>query len=129
MECSSALRLIEQVIFMPGWRLEAEDHTKRFEDAILLTIHYPARSTARADAEAGYPEEIVTYARFVVLAGDCDSDEDLWRVLMEKILLVLEHEAREYFRIKPTSWAPFHPHRRDGMRRWGNPATDLGFGL
>lgn len=129
MECESALRLIEQIVFMPGWRFEAEDHTKRFEDAVMLTIHYPARSTARAEAPDDYPNEINTYARFVILAGDCDDDEMLWRCIMEKILLVLEHEAREYFRIRPTFWAPYHPHRREGMKRWGNPATDLGFGL
>lgn len=38
---------------------------------------------------------------------------------MAHILMVIEeHEMREFLRIAPTYWAPFHPHHTDGIRRW-----------
>lgn len=128
MECNSAIRLVENLIFLPGWRLEVEDHTHRFEGAIRLNINYPARNTNRDQADGGYATEFNTAAAFVILAGDCNDDIDLYRKVMECILVVWEHECREALRVRGTNWAPFHPHHVDGMKRWGNPASDVGFG-
>jgi hypothetical protein len=63
------------------------------------------------------------------MLADCREDTDLYRKLAYAILEIEEHEMREYFRISPTFWAPFHPHQYDGMKRWGKYHEDLKFGL
>lgn len=128
MEISSAIRLIENLIYKPEWSFEAKDHSNRFEGAITLRIEYPAFQSERADAENGYPNAIRPYATFPIVVSDCD-DTGLYRLVLECIMQIEEHEAREFLRVKPTMWAPFHPHRVDGMRRFGTMQQDLRFGL
>lgn len=129
MECESACRLInEMIIYEPDWVITAEDHTKRFEGTIKVRIDYPARSTNRDQAEANYPLCIMTYAEFTIIAHECGDVTELYRQLLLRILLIHTHEAREFFRVRPTQWAPFHPHRVDGMKAWGDADSDLGFG-
>lgn len=133
MEIQSAIALVESLEYKPEWTFTAEDHSARFEGTIKVRIEYPARNSNRDQAEAGYPEEIQTYASFPLVIADCD-DESLYYKMMEAIVKIEEHEAREFLRIKPTHWAPFHPHRVDGMKRWqritGQPmVSDLQFGI
>ena len=134
MEAKSAIKLIHDVIYKPGWVFVARDHTGRFEDSITVRIEYPARNSNRDQAVAGYPKEINTYAEFPLVVKDC-TDEDLYAELLRMIMSIEEHEAREFLRVEPTQWAPFHPHRVDGMRRWAartgrtDLRADLQFGL
>ena len=129
MECESACRLINDlIIYEPNWKITATDHTNRFEGTIVIRIDYPARNTNRDQADGGYANPIMTYASFTIVAHECSDMTELYRQVLQRILLIHEHEAREYFRIHPTNWAPFHPHRLDGMKAWGNPASDLQFG-
>ncbi len=128
MMIQSAIDLINNIVYKPGWKFSVEDHTNRFEGAIKLRIDYPACNTDRDCAREGYQEQIETYAHFPVIVADCD-DEELWRRVLGCIAEIDEHERREAFRIKPTFWAPFHPHQIDGMARWGDPAGDLKFGI
>jgi hypothetical protein len=116
MEVSSAIALVEQVIYQPGWRFSATDHTNRFEGAICVRIDYPARDSKKEYAPA-YEKEILTYASFPLIVLDCD-EEALFASLVFAIEEINQHETREFFRVAPTFWAPFHPHRIDGMRRW-----------
>lgn len=127
MNVESALDLVNAIIYRPGWRISATDHTNRFEGSIKVRIDYPAQNTDREEAPE-YNRAIMTYATFPLIVLDCD-DIGLYRKIMEAILKIEEHEAREYFRVQPTLWAPFHPHRIDGMRRWGHPDEDLQFGI
>lgn len=129
MECESAVILVEQIILEPGWSITAEDHTKRFEGTIKIRVDYPARNTNRDQAESNFPERICTYATFTIVAHDCHDDIDLYRAVIGILLRIKEHEIREYFRVRPTNWAPFHPHRVDSMRRWGSMDYDLNFGI
>lgn len=133
MRISSALKLIGELQYKPGWKFTAEDHSNRFEGSITLRIDYPARNSNRDQAEAGYPEEITTYASFPMIVADCEDDELYFRIL-QLIGEIEMHEAREFLRIAPTMWAPFHPHKVDGMKRWaartgGNLEADLQFGI
>lgn len=128
METQSAIELISQLVYKPEWTFEAKDHCHRFEGAIALTITYPARESAREDAAEGYPHVNHPYATFPIqVHGMCA--EDLYRAILKIIGEIEMHEAREFLRVKPTYWAPFHPHQIDGMRRWGEPEKDLNFGL
>ncbi|MBM0256376.1 hypothetical protein [Micromonospora sp. 4G55] len=127
MEVKSALDLVNAIIYKPGWRISAEDHTRRFEGAIVVRIDYPARASERDEAP-DYEREINTYATFPLIVADCD-DVGIYRRIVDKLIAIETHEIREFFRIQPTRWAPFHPHRIDGMKRWGDPDGDLQFGI
>lgn len=138
MEVKTALRLIDNVVYKPGWKFTAEDHTKRFEGTIRVRVDYHAPETGRENAEQGYPEEIDTYAEFPIMVADITSDVCLYRRLLDAILRIEQHEAREALRVEPTFWAPFHPHAVGGMKAWAashnlaQPAeleADLSFGI
>lgn len=124
METQSAITLVGQLIYKPGWSFTATDHSNRFEGTILVRVDYPARNSNRDQAEGGYPEEIKTYATFPILVGDCNSDLRLYRRLLVALEQIEVHEAREFLRVPGTNWAPFHPHRMDGMRNWAAMASD-----
>ena len=130
MRVESAVELVNHLIYKPGWNITAKDHRNRFEGAIQVRIEYPARNSNREKAAKGYPEEIPggTYAEFPVIVEDCD-DTGLYRKIINKIIDIEAHEAREFLRVEPTCWAPFHPHRIDGMKRWGDVEGDLKFGI
>lgn len=129
MEVTTAVELVNSLVYKPGWTIAATDHTNRFEGAIVLRIDYPADNTNRDQAPDGYAERINTYAQEPIIVIDCPDETALFKRVIEKIIAIETHEAREYFRVKPTFWAPFHPHRTEGMARWGNPADDLKFGI
>lgn len=124
------------MMYKPGWSFTATDHSKRFEGSICLRVEYPARETSRDDAFEGYPNENRPYATFPIVVRDLD-DSGLYYAILKVIMSIEEHEAREFLRIRPTGWAPFHPHAIDGMRRWREacncPAeqleSDLQFGI
>lgn len=134
MDVQQAIDLVNTVLYKPQWQFVAEDHTNRFEGAINVTISYPAfdsGSNSVPDAwRSGYDARVLPLARasFPVIVGDTDRDGVLRR-LLTAILDIEEHEAREFLRIPMTGEAPFHPHRIDGMTRWGNINHDLQFGL
>lgn len=133
MEINSAIKLVGELIYKPGWEITAKEHDNRFEGTITVRIDYPARNSNRDQAEAGYPQEINTYASFPLIVADC-SDDDLYGQILDRISAIEEHEAREFLRVEPTDWAPFHPHRVDGMRRWAarkgtSVMADLQFGI
>ena len=134
MDVRSAIDLIGQLTYKPGWTFTAEDHTSRFEGTITVRIDYPAYNSNRDQAEGGYAESIMTYAVFPLVVSECASVTDLVFCLLEAIGRIEMHEAREFLRVAPTMWAPFHPHRVDGMKRWsertGEPmVSDLQFGI
>lgn len=128
MRVESALKLIDKLCYKPGWKFEATDHTNRFEGTVHVKIGYRAYNSNRDKALLGYPEEITTYATFAFPVVDCDENE-IVRKMLDAIIAIEIHEAREFLRLTPTFEAPFHPHRLDGMDRWGCHKEDLQFGL
>lgn len=123
----SAIGLAESLVYKPGWNFTATDHSKRFEGTVLLRIDYPARASERTEAPE-YDRLIQTYAEFPMVVQDCD-DVSLYRKILDHIMEIELHEAREFLRVNPTMWAPFHPHRIDGMKRFGTLTEDLKFGI
>lgn len=123
----TAIELISTICYRPGWLLEATDYSNRFEAAICLKVTYPAPETGR-DNWPEYTQMIQARASFPIQIHDCDA-QTLFRKVLDVLLEIEVHEAREIFRVHPTGWAPFHPHQVDGMQRWGNAHRDLAFGL
>lgn len=132
MEIDTALTIInDQIIYVPGWEFQAEAFTNRFESAVKVEVEYPAFATERKEVQANgaYTRPITTGGKFPLYLV-CDSEITLLRQMLEQIILPIHcHEARESLRLKPTFWAPFHPHKTGGMERWGTPHDDLMFGL
>lgn len=131
MNVTSALLLVGQVDCGPNWRLTAEDYTHRQEATICVTTHVATISTDRKHwpYKRSTPR-VEVRAHFLVYVGDCADAEDLYRRLFDQAVVpTLVHEGRELFRIRPTGWAPFHPHHRDGMLRWGAVEHDQKYGL
>lgn len=129
MRVASAIELIGQLVYKPGWQFQAEDHTSRYENSICLTIRYPAVNSDRAEACQGFPNGIrpdgLARASFCIMLGN-DSDLQLYRKVSDCIMEIEYHEMREFLRVKPTFWAPFHPHNLEGIERWA-AATDQTF--
>lgn len=129
MRTESGIEIIKHSILKPGWDIDPQDYTHRFEDTIRLNITYPALSSNREEApHYCTPVEGGARASFNLMVGKFD-DVDLYRALINTFCRIECHEWREFFRVHPTFWAPFHPHRIDGMERWGEPDHDLQFGL
>lgn len=117
----TAIKLIEGLVYKPGYKFSAVDHTKRFEGTVKVHLQYDAPETGRENAAEGYPERITTFAEFPIAVGDLsgpDAATGLYRRVLDAILLVEEHEAREALRVNPTLWSPFHPHTLDGIKLW-----------
>lgn len=133
---ASAVQLLSQLQYKPGWEFNVEDFSKRHEAAVRVEVHYPAQQSERNQYPL-YGTTVTGGARaaFLLLVDDCDDDTDLYNLLLTEVILPIEeHEAREFLRIEPTGWAPFHPHRADGMRAWARRTQytlnrDLYFGL
>lgn len=129
MRVSSAVELVNNLSYKPGWTITATDHSNRFEATIVVQVDYPARNSDQELAPK-YPEKIMTYAKTPMVIGDCD-DVSLYRQILNFLMEIELHEAREFLRVRPTFWAPFNPHRLDGMRRYdpSNVMADLRFGI
>jgi hypothetical protein len=128
MTVTSAITLIDLIVYRPGWSIRAIDHTKRYAGAVKVRIEYPAANTDR-DQAPGYAQAITARAEFAMIVADCD-DVALHKQILDAILRIEEHEAREFYRVHPTNWAPFHPHHAEGTLRWGSsPERDLQFGV
>jgi hypothetical protein len=137
MEVSTACQLVNDLVFFPEVKLSADDHTNRFEGSIKVRIDYWAINTNK-DKAPHYNEWIETYATFAVVVHDCNDALSLYRKILNAWGMIQAHEAREALRVRSTLWAPFHPHRIDGMKAWNATADtcddtslfgDLQFGL
>ena len=104
MQVDSAIRLVNEIKFFPGWHFEATDHCNRFEDSITVTITYPSWETNREQALTGRDLANNPHATFPLMVGMIKDDIELYRVLMHVIAEINSHEAREAFRVEPTKW-------------------------
>jgi len=137
MEVETALKLVnEGVIFLPNWEVIAEDHTDRFGDAICVKFNITDARRSEREFAPGYTEVVPNgaRARFPIYVGDIHEPTELLGRVLDAALDNFAHEAREFLRLQPTGWAPFHPHRDDGIRRWAertgrDPMRDYLFGI
>lgn len=132
MKIHEAITAIDGICYKPGWKLTAHDHTRRFEDTVLVRVDYHAFNTNQDQARQGFPEEIDTYATFPVMIRAGWTEDDLYKAIIDGLIEIETHETREFFRIPAEDWrAPFHPHRQEGIDYWhrDNPMADLRFGL
>lgn len=127
MDARTAVQLLSRVTYKPGWEFDITIDEKRHESAIRVNVMYPAPNS---DAAMGpdYTVDVVggARARFILMAGVFHSPEHLYRGLLDKILMIEQHEAREFFGVASSIMAdkPFHPHTIAGMSNWLNVTDD-----
>jgi hypothetical protein len=137
MNIADAVQTINRMVYRPGWSFEAEDFTNRFEGHVKIKVSYHAIQTNRENAPE-YKAEIDTYASFAFRVDDVDKIELYGRVL-DALMTIDQHEARETLRDPDTLDAPFHPHRIEGTLNWAlrqrskidevDTLSDIQFGL
>jgi hypothetical protein len=118
MNVDTAVRLVNEIKFFPGWQFEASDHCNRFEESITVKVSYPSWETNKEVVMSDTWEANRPHATFPLMVGNIKDDLHLYRVLMHVISEINSHEAREAFRVAPTYWAPFHPHKTGGIMQW-----------
>lgn len=141
MRVHEAIALINEISYKPGWTFTPEDYTKRFEDTVLVKVGYPAPNSD-AEFAPDYKQDVLPVARaqFPLIVGDVTNRLEFYRRIMDIILKIEEHEAREFFGVDRTYFdKPFHPHTLAGMQAWcavkdstsglqGSIFTDIMFG-
>lgn len=125
----SAIEILRNVIVRPGYRFDFEPAEHRHEGTVLVHSWIDTVDTGRTNGMHGWPEKVEARQDFYLPVGDCVDAVELLRRFLHLILRIEEHEWREFLRLKPSGWAPFHPHQIDGMERWGSMNTDLTYGL
>ena len=117
MEVQTAIDLINNLCYSPGWSFECTDYTKRHEGTIHVLVRYPAHETNRPEAKDGYPVMNEGRASYMLMVHGLDM-EAFYHTIAWMLMDIHEHEMREALRVPPTYWSPFHPHHIDGIRRW-----------
>lgn len=119
------------ITFFPGWEIVAEDFTRRHENAIKIVVDYVAEDYSQQFAP-DYTELAnggKAHVEFLIDASECDDFVSLYRKVLDGLVDIITHEAREAFRIAPAWWGPFNPHMSDGQRNWGDREHDWAFGI
>lgn len=134
MDVTSAVATINYgIVFFPGWEITSEDYTARHENAVKVIVDYAAQDFSQKNAP-DYVNGVESstgkaHAEFIIDASECDDPVSLYRKVLEGLLRIVTHEAREAFRVSPSWWGPFNPHMSDGQRNWGDRQGDWAFGL
>lgn len=137
MEVETALTLVnESLIFLPNWEVVAEDHSDRFGEAVCVKFNITDARRSEREFAPDYCEFVSTGARakFPIFVGNIYEPAELLGRVLDAALDNFAHEAREVLRLKPTNWAPFHPHRDNGIHKWAertgrDPMRDYLFGI
>ncbi len=126
MESTEAAKIINNLVFMPGWTFEAAPMDA--EECSLEGIPFvgnPVRVTHvikthnsnRECARDGYRDEITIAPTMAFPAEAMESRDDVMAYIYAACNDVFQHEAREFLRDPARDYAaPFHPHRPEGVK-------------
>jgi hypothetical protein len=123
MDAQRAAELINGISYRPGWKIEA--HYLPGLPFVLVQAYVRTVNSNRELALKGYPEEIVLGPDTIIDAELYATPEDLYRRILDWIIGLEVHEAREFFRVGDDMDAPFHPHREECQRAWERTARDV----
>jgi hypothetical protein len=117
MRAEQAVSQVNNTIFMPGWMFRAEPFGSSL---IWVGLMVSTMDTSHPTPEGRYetPVTIMPDTLFSVAGMD---EAALSARLLELAFNVIEHESREFFRVRQEdgSWkAPFHPHNAEGNAAW-----------
>jgi hypothetical protein len=115
MNAADAAELINSVVYKPEWTIQATPWIERHQDAVKIHFEYPAFNSSEPPE---FPTKITARADFAILAGECPDPNTLLAKLAGILMMIEEHEMREFLRVGSAYDAPFHPHRTEGIDRW-----------
>lgn len=120
MKATKFAEAVNTLDFMPGWNITAI-HIPDIDPPtrVLLYVKFPARESGVEFAPDGYPVERDDFNRGEVHdVRDVETNDDVYRTILEFLVRTWRHEAREFLRVPSRNWmAPFHPHIQAGVRR------------
>lgn len=125
MDNGTAVKTINGLRFMPGWRFDAYDFTNGQGDTIMARALIDTVNSDQDKAKQGYPQKI-TLERSIMLRPESYEDSDqLAAALFQWIMEILIHESREFLRYSTEDHrAPLHPHRPEGEALWRDTVTN-----
>src|SRR6266496_3339296 len=94
MRVDTAVKLVNDLVFRPGWKITAEDYSHRHEGTICVSFEYDTRNFVRAEAP-DYPTVITATAQQAIVVDDMDTAEELYFALLKRIERINSHEDRE----------------------------------
>jgi hypothetical protein len=94
-----AARLVALVSYKPGWRFKVAGPEGRYLCVYAETpnSHHPSQPRL---TQHTFP-----------LPDDCDDERQFFRWVFDRLLLVEQHEAGEFFKVG--EFRPFYPHHQD----------------
>lgn len=119
MDATTAMNFINNdLVYKPDWDIEATCHTHRFNETVKVTFQFTCFNTNREVVQRGV-QHLSAFRNHVALllpVGKFKTTDDLMEGMLDLILRVEEHEAREFLRNKREGFrAPFHPHIEECM--------------
>jgi hypothetical protein len=112
--------LTERIAYKPGWKFAATgDGYNRVE--VTITWDQLETNPSNLNSDGQYGGDLSPNSEYLTInCDDCESEVDVLRQVLEHCIYLeqrmLQHEAREFLRVKPAMrWdAPFHPHHYMG---------------
>jgi len=117
METASAVELINDIHFMPGWRISAELNWWSRGRLVEVTCEVDTVNSDRDMALRGYPQKITIAPSMVINPADVSDADELYAGILGWLVELFTHEAREFLRVGNGMEAPFHPHKAEGNAR------------
>jgi hypothetical protein len=127
MRVTEAIAIIEDLVFRPGWTLEARPayvldgdgfRVSRSWNKIEVSVTIETVDTNQQYAAGGYRKPKTILDEFEVDVSLLDRD-GLEYELLKGFAATHSHEDREFLRSRSNGYeARFHPHRTEGNRRW-----------
>jgi len=115
MDNSTAVNLINNLHYMPGWSFEAFDTGG---PSIVTRATIETVNSNQDQAFRRSPERITLERNALVHPVDYATENDLTAALFTWIMEIQIHETREFLRVGKDLRAPFHPHRPEGEQAW-----------
>jgi hypothetical protein len=115
MQAQEACRIVNALVFRPGWKFRAAPYT---DGNIAVQILYTAQDT---DYPPLYDGPTITTGPVPAVIRVSQLDEDgLLAAVKRQIEIIHDHEDREYLRRGDVAGypAPFHPHDIASEQRW-----------
>lgn len=111
MRLKTAVDLIEEITYKPGWKLYTRPTPD--EKALVLTVYYTCQNSDSEFAPR-YDRGAINELDFDFELTDISTTQDLLRKVLNCLIECERHEAEEFFKVGPWYDAPFHPHTSAG---------------
>ena len=121
MDNSTAVKIINNLKFMPGWSFDAIDAGN---ETVMARVLIETVNSNRDQARLGYPQKVTLERGSVIHPQDYATADDLSAAVFTWLTEIWLHEAREFLRLGSDYLrAPFHPHKLSGENAWDSLIT------